>query len=112
MNHKFATLFILFGLILQLGTTACSPKPAAAIEQAENDFRPFLVEEVQVEIGVGSPIPVNIIVSGSWPDLCAQLSKVDQTVDMNRITVDILASPSDDKCLRIMWVYPSGSHCL
>jgi len=98
MNHKFATLFILFGLILQLGTTACSPKPAAAIEQAENDFRPFLVEEVQVEIGVGSPIPVNIIVSGSWPDLCAQLSKVDQTVDMNRITVDILTSPSDDKC--------------
>ena len=98
MNNKFIYLFLVFGLVLLLGTAACSPLPVEAIEQAEGDLHPFQVEAVQVEIGVGSPIPVDIIVSGSWPDLCAQLARVDQTIDGNRITVDILVSPANEDC--------------
>jgi hypothetical protein len=46
--------------------------PAAA------GLRPLTVANVTVEVGVGSPVPVDAFVSGEWPDLCAQLAQVTQ----------------------------------
>jgi Tol biopolymer transport system component len=98
MKNKNISLFSVVGLILLLGLTACSSASAETVEQAEVDFRPIQVDAVQVEIGVGSPIPVDIFVSGSWPDLCAQLAQVTQAINGNRITVNILASPAAEDC--------------
>jgi len=98
MKIKNKSSFAVIGLILILGITACSSASAGTIEQIVEEFRPIQVEAVQVEIGMGSPIPVDIFVSGSWPDLCAQLAQVNQIINENQITVEILVSPVSENC--------------
>ncbi len=57
---------------------------------AERNLIP--VENVEVQVGVGSPIPVEIVASGTWPDLCAQIAEVQSKVDGFQIDVTVLAS--------------------
>src|SRR5687767_9252499 len=96
-------IFVLFGL------TACTPltqiatvegEPSAPVETfttVTND-RSLVVEDVQVQVGVGSPIPVDIFVSGAWPDLCAQLTTIQQQISGFNINVTILTTPADPNC--------------
>ncbi len=56
------------------------------------------VNHVGVEIGVGSPIPVDVVASGSWPDLCAQLSEIRQQIQDSRIEITLLTTPADPNC--------------
>jgi hypothetical protein len=56
------------------------------------------VEAVSVDIGMGSPIPVDIFVSGTWNDLCAQLATLHQTINGSQIQIDLLVSPADPDC--------------
>jgi hypothetical protein len=65
---------------------------------APDGLRPIPVEDVQVEVGVGSPIPVHVNVAGSWPDLCAQLAEVHQTFTDDYIAILLLATPADPGC--------------
>jgi hypothetical protein len=62
------------------------------------NLRPIPVDNVQVQVGVGSPIPVDIFVSGTWPDLCAQIAQINQRFTANQIEVDLLATPVDPNC--------------
>ncbi len=48
------------------------PTPFVEI-QPEALYQSVKVDQVEVEVGVGSPIPVNVVVSGNLPDTCAQL---------------------------------------
>lgn len=66
------------------------PQPAAS--------RLIPVEHVEVQVGIGSPIPVNILVSGTWPDLCAQLAEVQQRIEDFTITVTLTATPEVANC--------------
>lgn len=68
-----------------------APPPAASL-------RPIAVEAVQVEIGVGSPIPVDVLVSGTWPDLCAQLARMAQRIGDSRIEIELLATSAKPDC--------------
>lgn len=52
------------------------------------------VEAVEIRVGQGSPIPVDIVVSGNWPDLCAQIAEVQNSVRDFQIDITILASTS------------------
>ncbi len=63
-----------------------------------DDLRPIPIEDVQVEVGVGSPIPVHVNVAGTWPDLCAQLAEVHQTFTDDYIAISLLATPADPGC--------------
>ncbi len=65
---------------------------------AAGDLRPVAVEAVQVEVGVGSPIPVEVVVSGSYPDLCAQIAQVEQRIQGERIEISLLASGAVANC--------------
>jgi len=84
-------------LVLLFGIGACQAAPVETTDPADG-LRPLTVEAVQVEIGVGSPIPVEVVASGSWPDLCAQLARVEQTIARNRIVIRLLATPADEGC--------------
>jgi hypothetical protein len=87
----------LWGLVLAaVLLAACAPEPAASATGAA--LRPVPVAALEVRVGVGSPIPVELIVDGTWPDLCAQLAEVKQSVADGRITVELLASPLDPAC--------------
>jgi Tol biopolymer transport system component len=68
------------------------PAPAIA------ELRPVEVLDVGTDIGLGSPIPVEAVVSGTWPDVCAQLAKVEQRFEGTSFEVSLLASPFDPTC--------------
>jgi len=70
------------------------PTPAAA----ETGTRPIQIANAQAQIGVGSPIPVEVVASGTWPDLCAQVAQVEQRLSGTRFNVEILATPADPDC--------------
>ena len=52
-------------------TEATIAPTAAAVELPE-----LIVHDVQMQIGVGSPIPVDAFISAELPDICAQLAEV------------------------------------
>ena len=66
--------------------------PAAA------GLRPITVANVTVDVGVGSPIPVDAFVSGEWPDLCAQLAQITQRVEGKTFDITLLATAADPAC--------------
>lgn len=72
--------------------------PPAATSATPGNLRPIPVDGVQIEVGVGSPIPVDIFVSGSWPDLCAQIAQINQRMSNNQIEVELLATAADPNC--------------
>ncbi len=92
MNRR--TLRALIALLLTILVSSllmagCAPKQG---------LRPLAVEAVVVDVGVGSPIPVEIVASGTWPDLCAQLARVESHIDAGNVEVTLLASPQQPGC--------------
>jgi hypothetical protein len=55
------------------------------------------VDSVDVEVGVGSPIPVFVHVSGVLPDTCAQLEYVRTVQDGSNFIIALGTTPSTDK---------------
>jgi hypothetical protein len=85
---------------------ACSPAPIAtpsgeqpgpveATAVAPRDTKPVSVEDVQVVVGIGSPLPVEIVVSGTWPSLCSQITDIQSSMKGFQIDINILASMTD-----------------
>ena len=66
--------------------------------QSTDSLQEIQVEDVQIQIGVGSPIPVDIFVSGTWPGLCAQVAEIRQQMNGEQIDISILASEGKPDC--------------
>ncbi len=113
MFRSFRTQFAL--VMLAFALAACAPAqvgpstgsaalptaapPTVPVSTPEPvGLRPMQVHNVEVQIGVGSPIPVDVFVSGEWPDLCAQLAEIRQHVESGKIEITLLASPADPNC--------------
>ena len=111
---KIGALFVLLTLTLaacaapDISTTsepvantaqAATPVPQEPTPTAvESGTRPIQITDVQVQIGVGSPIPVDVVASGDWPDLCAQLASVTQQFSGDRVEISLNASPVEPDC--------------
>src|SRR5688572_12077128 len=88
MKSKFV---LSFTLILILVLNACSPfvitsssseQPTPEVETLPaTGYQPVQVDQVKAEVGVGSPIPVQVTVTGNLPDTCAQIELVQQKQD-------------------------------
>lgn len=85
-------------LLLSLILGACSSAVASTGETENTGLREIQVEHVQMEVGVGSPIPVNVLVSGTWPDLCSQLTETRQSITDDSIDITLLSGPTDPDC--------------
>lgn len=87
------------GLVI---TSAEGEPSEPVIEEASagqaGELRPINVSHVQVEVGVGSPIPVDFVVSGEWPGLCAQLARVNMTQGDMSFDYELLATPELEGC--------------
>jgi Tol biopolymer transport system component len=59
---------------------------------------PIKVGDVRVEIGVGSPIPVEVAVAGQWPNLCAQLGRTTTHIFGQQIDIFLEATPEAETC--------------
>jgi hypothetical protein len=78
-------------LVVRTETATDLSTPAAGL-------RPLAVANVTVDVGVGSPIPVDAFVSGEWPDLCAQLAQVTQRYEGKTFDITLLATAADPAC--------------
>ena len=98
--------FLIVILAMMLVVNACSPlavatstgqqsTPIESTESALPDTKPMIVENVEVVVGIGSPLPVDIVVSGTWPSLCSQITDVQSSIKDFQIDITILASMED-----------------
>jgi hypothetical protein len=55
------------------------------------------VDQVEAEVGVGSPIPVQVTVSGNLPDTCAQIELVQQRQEGSTFHITLSTIPSSAK---------------
>lgn len=102
MNTKILTIVSLIVLLLN----ACSPltivrssgEQPAPVEETVSQaagHQPVNIDHVGFQVGVGSPIPVEIVASGTWPDLCSQIAEVQSQTNGFEIDITILASTAD-----------------
>ncbi len=111
MFQVVKTLALLLALmVLVLALTGCAslitsaeggPSEPVVEEQPAvqaGDLRPINVGDVQIQVGVGSPIPVDVFVSGEWPGLCAQLAQVNMTQGDLSFDYELLATPEEEGC--------------
>jgi hypothetical protein len=89
-------LFIALAL-LTVFLVGCSPAQAA-IESPGQAWREIAVDSVSVSLGQGSPIPVYVEVAGSWPGLCAQLARLEQTSSPARFEINLIATVEEPVC--------------
>lgn len=102
-------LFVLLTLTLLLIVNACSPfvitrssgeQPTPEVETLPatslpvTGYQPVQVDGVQVEVGVGSPIPVQVTVTGNVPDTCAQIELVQQKQEGSHFEITMSTIPS------------------
>lgn len=73
-------------------TASFDPHTVSAAAKVLHERNLIPVEHVEVQVGVGSPIPVEIVASGTWPELCAQISDVESEINGFEINVTVLAS--------------------
>lgn len=96
---RLLALLVLSGLLLvACGPTLLQSLAAPAPEATNSDGVPVMVAHVGVEVGVGSPIPVDIMIAGSWPHLCSQLQSVTQVVEGRTIRIDLETTPEPADC--------------
>ena len=98
-----------FAILIVLALSSCSPfvvtdssgeqptpevetLPATSLPAA--GYQPVEVNQVQAEVGVGSPIPVQVIVTGNLPDTCAQIELMQQKQDGSHFDITLSTVPS------------------
>jgi hypothetical protein len=94
--------FVVPALILILN--ACSPftiasssagQPTPVVESIPaTGYQPLSVDHVEVEIGIGSPIPVHVNVSGNLPDTCAQVEYTEIKRDGSNFNITLSTNSS------------------
>ena len=81
------------------------PTPVEVYESAPTGYQPVTVDHVEVEVGVGSPIPVHVIVSGNLPDPCSQVEHTEIKQDGSNFIITLFATPdmggpAVDSCIK------------
>ena len=122
MKTKTLT-FILLSMFLLLN--ACSPlttivrssgeppTPVVSYDSVSNGYQSIAVDEVVVEVGVGSPIPVHVIVSGWLPDPCSQVEYTEIKQDGSNFFITLFATPdiggpAVDGCIKDPMTFKMG----
>jgi len=94
---KLGSLFFI-ALTLTLILGACPPlatstPPTPPPPPVFGEYQPVQVDQVEVEVGVGSPIPVHVIVRGNLPDLCSQVEYTEIKQDGSNFIIKLSATP-------------------
>ena len=99
LRNTRLTGLMLLALVLAAGSPvrAEGVAPTPQIETAPASER-APVDYLAVEIGVGSPIPVQVVIDASFPDPCAQLVAVQQSRQDDTFSIEVTTSPADETC--------------
>ncbi len=133
MNNKTTSYFI-FGLLALIGigvvvalivtlgagslfviTSASGekPTPVESYDSPSAGYQPITVNQVEVEVGVGSPIPVHVLVSGWMPDPCSQVKHTEIKQDGSNFIITLSATPdvggpAADGCIKDPMYFKMG----
>ena len=90
-----------FGSLFTIASSSGDqPTPVVQDEPLSAGYQLVAVEQVTAEVGFGSPIPVQVKVSGQLPDTCAQIELVQQKQEGSNFKVTLSTIPSTaDKCI-------------
>lgn len=69
--------------------------PVVELIPAPTSDRSLSIDDVQVDVGVGSPIPVQLVVNGNLPDTCAQVEYSALKQDKTTFIITLSAVPSN-----------------
>ena len=94
--------------LIGLSIGACMPAEAAiatssgiAPTPVVSMLKAMSVADVHIDIGIGSPIPVDAFISGELPDTCAQLAEVKVEQTQFEFQISVLTTASEKvECLR------------
>lgn len=105
---SFITLIVMIFLgacspFIITSSTGTQPTPVVVVETAAPDepasvsgdifptvgYQPVVIDDVEVEVGVGSPIPVFVHIAGNLPDTCAQVEYVEQVQDGSNFIIKV-----------------------
>lgn len=114
-----AGLIAILALTLGAGSlfviTSSSGEQPAPVETYEPAavYQPITVDQVEVEVGVGSPIPVHVIVSGWMPDPCSQVEHTEIIQDGSNFIITLSATPdvggpAVDSCIKAPMYFKMG----
>jgi hypothetical protein len=108
VKNKRLMMMISSILGLALLLSACSqsialvqgsqPTPVEQLVDFSGGLQEVAVESVSVDIGVGSPIPVNAVISGTWPGLCSQIAEIRQQDGEQSFDIRLFATPDQPSC--------------
>ena len=77
------------------------PTPVVETDSASSGYQQVIVVDLAAEVGVGSPIPVHVNVSGDLPDTCAQIEYTEVKQDGTNFIIELSAIPSNaDGCIQ------------
>jgi len=97
LTFLLLSLFLLLNACSPLTTIVSSsgqqPTPVVSYDSVSTDQQHITVDQVEVEVGVGSPIPVHVIVSGSLPDPCSQVEYTEIIQDGSNFIIRLSATP-------------------
>lgn len=97
LSFLLLSLFLLLNACSPLTSIVSSsgqqPMPVESYDPASPDYQPVTVDQVEVEVGVGSPIPVHVIVSGRLPDPCSQVEHTEIKQDGSNFIIALFATP-------------------
>ena len=81
--------------------TGYGPSDHPVAEGYEIDVEEVVVDQVEVEFGLGSPLPVHVIVSGNLPDTCSQIEYSQIVQDGTEFEIVLSAVKSQaEGCIR------------
>jgi hypothetical protein len=80
-------------LLVITSSSGRQPTPVESYDSVPAGYQPITVDQVEVEVGVGSPIPVHVIVSGSMPDPCSQVEYTEIKQDGSNFIITLSATP-------------------
>ena len=97
LSFLLLSLFLLLNACSPLTTIVSSsgeqPTPVESYDSVSAGYQPITVDQVEVEVGVGSPIPVHVIISGWMPDPCSQVEHTEIKQDGSNFIITLFATP-------------------
>jgi len=92
--------FLLLGLSILLGAcssliTSSGEQPTPVIEEnlTSSGYQNVTIDHVETQIGIGSPIPVFVLISGQLPDPCSQVEHTEIKQDGSTFIISLFATP-------------------
>jgi hypothetical protein len=63
------------------------------MESPATGYQPVVIDDVQIEVGDGSPAPVHVRISGNLPDTCAQVEYMEIRQEGSDVVMKVSAIP-------------------